>query len=62
MPIYEYKCSHCSQEIEVLQKTNDDPPAACYVCDRGTMNRKLSAGNFHLKGKGWYATDFKGKS
>lgn len=59
MPIYEYRCSRCDNRIEVLQKADDPPPQACYVCDNGRMEKQLSSTSFHLKGKGWYETDFK---
>jgi putative FmdB family regulatory protein len=60
MPIYEYKCSSCGQKKEVLQKLSDAPLTQCPACGKATLNKLISAAGFHLKGSGWYATDFKG--
>ncbi len=60
MPIYEFRCTHCGKEIEVLQKISDPLPTHCPSCGQVTLTKKLSAAGFQLKGSGWYATDFKG--
>jgi len=60
MPIYEYKCSSCGQKKEVLQKLSDAPLTQCPACGKATLDKLISAAGFHLKGSGWYATDFKG--
>jgi putative FmdB family regulatory protein len=60
MPIYEYRCSACGQEHEVLQKVTDAPPTECPSCGKPGMQKLLTAAGFQLKGSGWYATDFKG--
>ncbi len=60
MPIYEYRCTSCGQEKEVLQKLSDPPLTECSVCGKSTLRKLVSAAGFHLKGSGWYATDFKG--
>jgi putative FmdB family regulatory protein len=60
MPIYEYRCSSCGHEKEVLQKLSDLPIAECPACGKPTLRKLVSAAGFHLKGSGWYATDFKG--
>jgi len=59
MPIYEYQCQDCGEEIEVLQKINDPPAVNCPVCGKPSLRKKLSAAAFRLKGGGWYETDFK---
>ncbi|MEO0438012.1 MAG: zinc ribbon domain-containing protein [Pseudomonadota bacterium] len=59
MPIYEYKCSGCDEQIEVLQKMSDDPLVECPSCEGGKLTKKVSAAAFRLKGGGWYETDFK---
>lgn len=56
MPIYEYQCIKCGKKVEVLQKIDDKPPE-CH----GPMKKLMSVNNFHLKGTGWYATDYKNK-
>lgn len=60
MPIYAYRCSSCGYEKDVLQKISDTPLTACPECKQETFSKQLTAPGFHLKGSGWYATDFKG--
>jgi len=60
MPIYEYSCTACGHELEALQKMNDDPLITCPACEKESLQKRISAAGFHLKGTGWYATDFKG--
>lgn len=62
MPIYEYKCTSCGHKKEVLQKLSDAPLKECPACGKATLSKLISAAGFHLKGSGWYATDFKGGS
>jgi len=60
MPIYEYRCTDCGLQKEFLQRISDAPIAACPACGSNGFSKMLSAAGFHLKGSGWYATDFKG--
>ena len=59
MPFYEYKCSNCGHQEEVLQKIGDKPLKKCAECGKSTMKKMVSAAAFRLKGGGWYETDFK---
>ena len=59
MPIYEYRCSLCGQEHEVLQKVSEPPLVDCPSCGKPGLQKLLTAAGFQLKGSGWYATDFK---
>ncbi len=59
MPIYAYKCSACGQEQDVMQKMSDAPLRTCPACGQETYAKQLTAAGFHLKGSGYYATDFK---
>lgn len=59
MPIYEYQCQECGEELEALQKLSDDPLTDCPACKKATLKKKVSAAAFRLKGGGWYETDFK---
>lgn len=61
MPIYEYACNACGHELELLQGFRDEPTTTCPACRRDQLKRKISAAAFHLKGTGWYETDFKNK-
>ena len=56
MPIYEYKCQQCGQVSEVFQKFSDEPLSDC-PCG-GEMKKLISLNSFHLKGSGWYVTDY----
>jgi putative FmdB family regulatory protein len=59
MPIYEYRCSKCGFQDEYLQKVSEPPLKVCPSCGKAKFEKLLSAPGFHLKGSGWYATDFK---
>jgi putative FmdB family regulatory protein len=61
VPIYEYECGKCGHHMEVLQRFSDPPLARCEVC-KGKVKRLISQSTFHLKGSGWYVTDYAGKS
>jgi putative FmdB family regulatory protein len=60
MPIYEYRCSLCGAEHEVLQKVSEPQLTQCPSCGKPGLQKVLTAAGFQLKGSGWYATDFKG--
>lgn len=59
MPIYEFQCQSCGNEVEVLQKISDAPLKDCSACGESTMKKMVSAAAFRLSGSGWYETDFK---
>ena len=59
MPIYEYRCGKCGFQKEYLQRLNEAPLTKCPECGKRTFNKMVTAAGFHLKGTGWYATDFK---
>jgi len=59
MPIYEYACTHCGEHTEILQKISDAPATLCPACNTESLTKLVSASAFHLKGSGWYVTDFK---
>lgn len=60
MPIYEYRCTACGHQQEFLQKISDAPLTRCTQCGAEAFTKLVTAAGFHLKGSGWYATDFKG--
>jgi putative FmdB family regulatory protein len=59
MPIYEYQCQSCGEQIEALRKISDEPLLECPQCGEAALKKKVSAAAFRLKGAGWYETDFK---
>ncbi len=60
MPIYEYECESCGEVIESWQKFSDAPLETCEKCG-GRLHKLISRSSFHLKGSGWYVTDYAGK-
>jgi putative FmdB family regulatory protein len=61
MPIYEYRCLECDNEFERMQKFSDSPLTECPSCG-GRVQKLISRSAFHLKGDGWYVTDYARKS
>lgn len=62
MPIYEYHCTSCGENTELLQKVSDKPETTCPNCHKNQLVKQISSPSFQLKGTGWYVTDFKNKS
>lgn len=60
MPIYEYVCEKCGGHLEVTQKMTDAPLTTHNIeSDCGGLLKKIISMNaFHLKGTGWYKTDY----
>jgi len=56
MPIYEYECPKCGV-IEVMQGIKDKPLKKCPTCS-SKVQKLISMSSFHLKGTGWYVTDY----
>lgn len=61
MPIYEYQCAACGRVEEKWQKISEDPLTTCPACG-GNLSKLISNCAFHLKGSGWYVTDYSGKN
>lgn len=61
MPIYEYECAECGRIEEAWQKFSDKPLTKCSHC-AGKLHKIVSQSSFHLKGTGWYVTDYANKS
>ena len=61
MPIYEYRCSSCGAQKDVMQKISDASLTKCPECGQETFAKQISAAGFQLKGNGYYVTDFKNK-
>jgi len=61
MPIYEYECLKCGKTTEAMQRFSDPPLAKCAHCE-GRLRKLISMSTFHLKGSGWYTTDYAGKN
>ena len=61
MPIYEYECAKCGHIHELFQKISDKPLTRCPECS-GKVSKLISQSSFHLKGTGWYVTDYAKRS
>lgn len=57
MPIYEYRCQNCGKEFELFRSTSASDDPSCKFCG-GTTRKLISRSSFHLKGSGWYVTDY----
>lgn len=53
MPLYEYRCSECNFEIEMLQSMSAAAPKCCECTSTKDMRKLISATSFALKGSGW---------
>lgn len=59
MPIYEYNCKRCG-DFEITQRISEGSLKKCPTCG-AKVTKLISTSAFHLKGSGWYMTDY-GKS
>ena len=62
MPIFDYQCEACGHTFDALQKAGEGALRKCPKCGKLKLKKQLPAPNLHLKGSGWYKTDFKDKS
>jgi putative FmdB family regulatory protein len=60
MPTYQYRCTSCDRELEVVQKFTDDALTDCPECD-GNLRKVFNAVGVVFKGSGFYATDNRSK-
>jgi putative FmdB family regulatory protein len=56
MPIYEYSCKKCG-DFEVSQRMTEESLKKCPTCG-AKVTKLISQSAFHLKGSGWYVTDY----
>jgi putative FmdB family regulatory protein len=61
MPIFDYQCQACGHTFDILQKAGEGALRKCPQCGKLKLKKLLAAPNFHLKGSGWYKTDFRDK-
>lgn len=67
MPLYSYQCQSCGFTFDVKQNFSDEPFKNCPVektddekCE-GELKKLIGLSDFHLKGTGYYSTDYKTK-
>lgn len=56
MPIYDYVCTNCGHEVEVIHSVVGHGPAACPKCG-GHMRKAIVSAAVHFKGSGWARKD-----
>jgi putative FmdB family regulatory protein len=56
VPTYQYACTACDEELEVVQKFTDDPLTVCDACG-GRLRKVYSPVGIVFKGSGFYRTD-----
>ena len=56
MPTYQYRCTACGDELEVVQKFTDPSLTECPSC-RGELRKIYNAVGVVFKGSGFYRTD-----
>ncbi|GAA3742681.1 FmdB family zinc ribbon protein [Salinactinospora qingdaonensis] len=56
MPTYQYACTDCGADLEVVQKFSDDALTDCPEC-QGRLRKVYSAVGIVFKGSGFYRTD-----
>ncbi len=61
MPTYQYTCTDCGHDLEVVQKFTDDALTECPSCS-GKLRKVFSAVGVVFKGSGFYRTDSRQKS
>ena len=61
MPTYEYVCTKCGDQFEVVQSFSDDALTTCAKC-KGPLRKVFGSVGIVFKGSGFYKTDSRGGS
>jgi len=56
VPTYQYRCTECGEDLEVVQKFSDDPLKVCPAC-QGSLRKVFSPVGIVFKGSGFYRND-----
>ena len=56
MPTYQYACTECGEQLEMVQKFSDNPLTVCPACE-GRLRKVFSPVGIVFKGSGFYRTD-----
>jgi putative FmdB family regulatory protein len=56
VPTYQYRCTQCGRQLEVVQKFTDPTLTECEVCS-GALRKVYNAVGVVFKGSGFYRTD-----
>ena len=61
MPTYQYACTECGDQLEVVQRFSDDPLTTCGPCG-GRLRKVFSPVGIVFKGSGFYRNDSRADS
>jgi len=61
MPTYQYRCTECDHDFEVVQSFTDETLKNCPKCDGG-VRKQFSNVGVVFKGSGFYRTDSRKKT
>jgi len=56
VPTYQYACTECGEQLEMVQKFTDEPLTECPACN-GRLRKVFSPVGIVFKGSGFYRTD-----
>lgn len=56
MPTFEYRCTVCGRDVEVMHGVHGTGPERCEHCG-GAMRKMISTPTIHFKGSGWAGKD-----
>jgi putative FmdB family regulatory protein len=56
VPTYQYACTECGEQLEMVQKFTDEPLTVCPACN-GRLRKVFSPVGIVFKGSGFYRTD-----
>jgi len=56
VPTYQYACTACGNQLEVVQSFTDEPLTQCPACE-GRLRKLFSSVGVVFKGSGFYRTD-----
>jgi putative FmdB family regulatory protein len=57
VPTYEYTCSSCDTQHEIVQKMSDPTLTECPSCGQPTLRKLFNGVGVVFKGSGFYRTD-----
>jgi len=61
VPTYQYDCTECGEQLEVVQKFTDDSLSVCPAC-QGRLRKVFSPVGVLFKGSGFYRNDSRSKA
>jgi putative FmdB family regulatory protein len=56
VPTYQYACTTCGEQVEAVQRFDDEPLTVCPACG-GSLRKVFSPVGIVFKGSGFYRTD-----